>query len=267
MRLFLLLPALAALAVPICGFGQQYPIAPFHSAVDGIGQVFGPAPVIASPSLAQAATGTPRSRPEVKVGGRVERPEIRVGDLWRYQITDTLTNLTEAISIEVTSVTESRIHTRSSRASSVAASRSTADGVSEVWDRDWNQLSSGTIVYVPFYPALQFPLEPGKQWRGSVQWNSGSGMLRHDLTTQVTGWERVTVPAGTFDALRMNVRGYISETGTINYYPQMGSISNVIWYAPAIGQIVKKEIGYIDNSPIALGRLSERWELAEYRPN
>ena len=263
MRRFLPLLALAALAVPICGFGQHYPIAPFRSDVDGLGH----APVNTTVLLAQATTGTPRSRPVVNVGGRVERPEIRVGDLWRYQITDRLTNLTEAVSIEVTSVTESRIHTRSSRSSSVAASRSTADGVIEVWDRDWNQLSTGNIVYIPFYPALQFPLEPGKQWPGAVQWYSGSGMLKHEVTTQVTGWERVTVPAGTFDALRMTVRGYISETGTINYYPQSGSISSVIWYAPAIGQIVKKEIGYIDNSPIALGRLSERWELVEYRPN
>jgi hypothetical protein len=75
------------------------------------------------------------------------------------------------------------------------------------------------------------------------------------------------VPAGTFDALKITVRGVISETGTINYYPQSGTLTNVIWYAPAVGQVVKKEVNHIDNSPIALGRLSERWELVEYRPN
>jgi hypothetical protein len=112
---------------------------------------------------------------------------------------------------------------------------------------------------------LQFPLERGKQWSGTVQWESGSGVLRHQLTMQVAGWERVTVPAGSFDAVRITVRGYISETRTRNYYAQNGSVSNVLWYAPAAGQVVKKEIDHRDNTPIALGNLSERWELVEYR--
>lgn len=262
MRRSLTLLALAALAVPVCCFGQQRPIEPFHFSVDGTG--FAPAPD--SPLLAQATSGAPRARPIFSVGGRVERPEIRVGDLWRFQVTDRLTRQTEAVSIEVMTVTESRIQTWSSRSSSVAAGPPAAAGVIETWDREWNQFSTGNIVYVPFYPAVRFPLEPGMKWTVATQWNSGSGILKHDLTTQVAGWERVTVPAGTFDAIRLNVRGYISETATTNYYAQTGTISNVLWYAPVIGQIVKKEIGHIDNSPIALGRLSERWELVEYRP-
>ncbi len=263
MRRFLPLLALGALAVPVCGLGQQRPIDPFRSAADGIG----PASVSATRLLAQAETATPRARPAVNVGGRVERPEIRVGDLWRFRITDRFTNQSEAVAIEVTNVTESRIHTRSSRSTSGAATPPAAAGFVEVWDRDWNQLSTGAIAFNPFYPAFQFPLEQGKQWPGTVQWDSGSGTLKHQMTSQVAGWERVTVPAGTFDALKITVRGVISESGTINYYSQSGTLSNVIWYAPAVGQVVKKEVNHIDNSSIALGRLSERWELVEYRPN
>ena len=73
------------------------------------------------------------------------------------------------------------------------------------------------------------------------------------------------MPAGTFDAVRIVVRGGISESGSINYYAQNGSISSVIWYAPSIGQIVKKEIDHRDHTARELGTLSERWELTEYR--
>lgn len=268
MNRFLPLLALAVLAVPVCGFGQQRLIDPLNSTADGIAHAIGSAPVNITFLLAQATTGgASRSQPAVNFGGRVGRPEIRVGDLWRYQVTDTLTNLTDAVSVEVTTVTGNRVHTRSSRSSSVAASPPTAAGIIDIWDRDWNQLSTGTIVYVPFYPALQFPLEPGKQWPGTAQWDSGSGILKHELRSQVTGWERVTVPAGSFDALRITVRGHISESASINYYSQSGSISNVIWYAPAVGRMVKKEINHIDSSPFPLGRLSERWELVEYKPD
>jgi hypothetical protein len=201
------------------------------------------------------------------VGGSIGRPDTRVGDQWKYRVTDKFTKLTHSVSVEVMSVTENRIHTRNLESALDAASLPAAAGVIWVWDRDWNPLSHGAIEYKPFYPVLQFPLEPGKQWSGTVQWYGGSGTLRHQLTAQVAGWERVTVPAGSFDALRITVRGNISETGSINYYSQSGSISNVTWYAPAIGQIVKKEVDHSDDTPIGLGRLSERWELDEYKQN
>lgn len=192
------------------------------------------------------------------VGGNAGRPDIRAGDRWSYRVTDKFTNLVQSVSVEVTSVTENRIHARILQPSHETA------GLTGVWDRDWNPLVQGAIEYKPFYPTLQFPLEPGKRWRGVGQWYNGSGTLRHDVTSQVTGWERVTVPAGTFDAVRIVVRGGLSETGSINYYAQSGSISSVIWYAPSIGQIVKKEIDHRDQSARELGTLSERWELTEY---
>jgi hypothetical protein len=218
-------------------------------------------PLLLAPVAALAQGGTPGvQRPQsFTVGGNVGRPDIRAGDRWSYRVTDKFTSLVQSVSFEVTSVTENRIHARILQPSHEAA------GLTGVWDRDWNPLVQGQIEYKPFYPTLQFPLEPGKRWRGVGQWYDGSGVLKHDVTSQVTGWERVTVPAGTFDAVRIVVRGGISETESINYYAQNGSISSVIWYAPAIGQIVKKEIDHRDQTARELGTLSERWELTEYR--
>jgi hypothetical protein len=212
--------------------------------------------------MAAPGQGVPAGAPRPQsftVGGNAERPDIRPGDRWSYRVTDKFTNLAESVSFEVTTVTENRIHAR------ILQSSHGMDGITGVWDRDWNPLVQGAIEYKPFYPTLQFPLEPGKRWRGVGQWYNGSGVLRHDVTSQVTGWERVAVPAGTFDAVRIVVRGGISESGSINYYAQNGSISSVIWYAPSIGQIVKKEIDHRDQTARELGTLLERWELTEYR--
>jgi hypothetical protein len=211
-----------------------------------------------------AGQSAPHARSVFTVGGSITRPDIRAGDRWRYRVTDQYTNLAQSISIEVVTVTESRINARILQPDLDAAPPAAAEAIG-VWDRDWNPLSQGAIEYQPYYPVLQFPLEPGRRWSGGVQWYSGSGTLRHQLTMQAAGWERVTVPAGSFDAIRISARGHISETGSRNYYAQSGTVSSVIWYAPAIGQIVRKEIDHRDNSPIALGNLSERWELVSYR--
>ena len=262
-----LLPLLVfgLLLAPVRGIAEQRSLPASGFAESRTVPAIGQPPAVAPAWIAQAAPGAPRPQPVANVGGSVGRPDIKVGDWWRYRVTDTLTKMTQSVSIEVTAVTENRIHTRTLESALDAAGPPAAAGVIGVWDRDWNQLGHGGIEYKPFYPALQFPLEPGKQWSGAVQWDSGSGTLRHQLTAQVAGWERVAVPAGSFDAVRITVRGYISESGSRNYYAQSGSISNVIWYAPAVGQIVKKEIDHRDNTPIFLGRLAERWELVEHR--
>ena len=198
---------------------------------------------------------------------RVERPEIRVGDAWKYRVTDRYTGLAHAVWVEVTSVTPDRIHTRSTRSSLGAGPAASESGSLDVWDRDWNPIAQGTIEYKPPYPTLQFPLEPGKQWRGRAQWRvtNGSGIMQHDVTARVAGWERVAVPAGTFEAMRVTRRGDFVESQTLNYYSAMGNISDEIWYAPALGQIVRKEILHRDFSNIRTAQLSELWELLEFQ--
>jgi hypothetical protein len=194
-----------------------------------------------------------------KPGRQVERPDVKVGDLWKYRITDTFTRLAREVSIEVTSVTQDRIHTRSS----LSANTATTD----TWDREWNQLAEGAVVYTPFYPWFRFPLQEGGQWSGIVQFVTGSGVMRHQVSARVAGWERITVPAGTFDAARIVMRGILSETQTKNYYAANGPVSNVIWYAPAIRRFVRMDISHTDMTPVRSYELAERWELLEHKSN
>jgi uncharacterized caspase-like protein len=228
----------------------------------------------ASPPV-QLALAAPTSRPQpvVNVGGRVERPDVRVGDRWKYRVTDRWTNLTNTVEMEAVTVTESRIYTKNAASTLTGPHDGAAAGVVNVWDRDWNPLRQGDTDFTPYYPSAQFPLEAGKQWRGSMSRDGTLSFVTvtYDVDARVAGWERVTVPAGTFDAIKIVSRGRFRARGSSG---GDGTIDDVAWYAPAIRQFVRKEIEHQasrSNNPAVQGAMGvqqyERWELLEYRPH
>lgn len=231
------------------------------------------APASTAPVSPSVAGGLPRAQPEFKVGGRVERPDIRAGDQWRYQVTDLFTNGKNSTVMEVETVTADRIHTRTAQTAGGSGTTSTVGGVIGIWDRNWNQLKMGSSDYSPYYPSLQFPLEAGKRWGGKVRFITDTGLdIVHDVTAQVVGWERIVVPAGSFESVKIVLSGHmhVSKTGTRS---GAGAINDTVWYSPAIGRAVRKEIRHTtsDNASGANTSASvfavrqERWELLEYK--
>ena len=85
-------------------------------------------------------------------------------------------------------------------------------------------------------PALQefvrfrWPLEPGKNW--SFPNNGANFTFTWDV--KADGWESVTVPAGTFKALKLSM----TRSGG------RGSGSEVLWYAPEAKGLVKRVTNY-----------------------
>jgi hypothetical protein len=73
------------------------------------------------------------------------------------------------------------------------------------------------------------------------------------VQARVTGWERVRVPAGEFDALR--VQRYV-YAGNNEYFRTQEEISQVDWYAPAVRNVVRSEgsSSHIDTSRSGGGR-------------
>lgn len=102
--------------------------------------------------------------------------------------------------------------------------------------------------------------EPGKTWRGvSLLPNSD------DFAGRVIGNERITVPAGTFDAVKVVLEGSQPVAGT---GPRRFSV--MVWYAPAVKRFVKA----VYSAPEAtqayfVYAVQERdtVELLEYRPH
>lgn len=88
------------------------------------------------------------------------------------------------------------------------------------------------------YPAYDFPLDAGKSWSARVEaTNPASGRkatVRVD--GDVIGMERVTVPAGAFDAVKIRRRIYAGD------FEGARSETNIVeteWYAPSLGRAVK----------------------------
>ena len=86
---------------------------------------------------------------------------------------------------------------------------------------------------------LRFPLSPGKAWDFAYTATVKTNTIKVTQRAMVTGWETVTVPAGSFRTLRVEHRGTYSATdGSFRW---SGKISETYWYAPMAQRIVKRE--------------------------
>ena len=108
------------------------------------------------------------------------------------------------------------------------------------------------VEFKPYTPSLSFPLSVGKRWRGQYTGFTAFNNLVWDgeTTCKAEAEEKITVPAGEFDTLRIEC-----ENGW-RVGPKTGSSHATRWYAPAIGAVVKE----------VHARDPERWnfELAHY---
>lgn len=91
------------------------------------------------------------------------------------------------------------------------------------------------------YPAYVFPLDPGKSW--SVRVNAtvpGTDTPRRSVRVdgQVIGNERIRVPAGEFDTIKVK---RIVYTGDIDYFRTETRVIEFDWYVPALGRPVRTE--------------------------
>lgn len=94
--------------------------------------------------------------------------------------------------------------------------------------------------FAPAYPAYQFPLEPGKAWSVRVNAvNQATGenhSVRIDAT--VIGNERIRVPAGEFDTIKIKRTVYAGDAEVYRRLTET-TISELEWYAPSLGRAVR----------------------------
>ncbi len=90
------------------------------------------------------------------------------------------------------------------------------------------------------YPVYVFPLDPGKSWSARVKatnpLTSKISSVRVDGT--VLGAERIRVPAGEFDTIRVRRLVY---AGDWDGFRRETHIIEIDWYAPALGRVVRSE--------------------------
>ena len=174
---------------------------------------------------------------------RIESPDVRVGDAWMFNKIDGWNGRLEAVSVNVVKQSDRSgivMESSSLDGSSVAkVLRSTAFNLVRVDGPGFTQKAE------PFYPNYSFPLYAGKTWKGKVVLSNTKQPgteVTAELQGKAVGWETVTVPAGTFLALKLSMKGYYSATGIGGSWN--GTIEDALWYVPKVRNAVRYE--YID---------------------
>ncbi len=213
----------------------------------------------ASPAVAMANPPADGGNHEATPTTRsIALPPIQVGDRYTYE-NETLGSGQAAYQTirEVTAIDGERITVAVTPVKG-GASRQT------YYDRAWNFLGAGAtpqegISFTPALRYLDFPLVVGKQWdTRSIEINHKTGRQREfKVTGVVEGWERVDVPAGSFEVLKVVLKTEIVDGDQHSYS------TDVSWYAPSVRRTVKSELTGQDASSRIEGRKVVR--LMAYR--
>ena len=125
----------------------------------------------------------------------------------------------------------------------VVTSRNTKSNFTRtlIFTPTWNLIKSREpdgkgYDYSPPLKYFDFPLFPGKRWTAEVAEMQAGGQptKTHKMAAVVEGWEDITVPAGTFRALKVVLRvKALEESGVTR------DSEDVSWYAPKVKRSVK----------------------------
>ena len=173
-------------------------------------------------------------------GPPAEAPAYRVGDRWVYHGDDGFRVKTEWDEThEVTAIGADGIAARIALKGGVDLTRM------ELWSAP-GQVKVGAVydnTTRRFEEPLQrhdFPLAAGKVWNQWV-WNFNEftkerGQINRYVN--VSGWEKVATPAGTFDAIKMQVLMRLDDE---TFWRFATTCNYTAWYAPAAKAIVREE--------------------------
>lgn len=171
---------------------------------------------------------------------RIEGPAVKVGDVWIYNKLEGWNNVLEDISVvRVKRVGPEGIFMEATGldGSNPALIQRTAD-----FNLVRIQAPKFTKTTLPYYPNFSFPLWVGKTWKGKVAFESTDqpGKEVHaELEGRVVGFESVTVPSGTFFALKIELGGSYRARNLEGSWT--GRIEDTLWYSPQVRNAVRYE--------------------------
>jgi hypothetical protein len=181
-------------------------------------------------------------------------PQVKVGDRWTYRLDDG-----ESVRIsdmQVTFVGQDAIY-------AVSTIRGTGEEIDTTWTAEWNAVNDRlTGSFYPDSGVLRFPLKAGlhytSQYEVARPRRRESFRAKNTLEVSVVRWEDLTVPAGTFHALKIDARG------TYERFDRRlrGPLHIVVWYAPEVRRWVKWV--FENDSPRGRVLRHESQELLEY---
>ena len=195
--------------------------------------------ILIAASLALGACASQLSQtPPSGTTAEVAAPQPQPGTVWRYAVSNGFTHIAQG-------TIEYRVSDVSADVVKVDVSTDRQQSV-ELYARDGNWLrrpatNMQVFDYTPAYRAFDFPLAAGKRWKafGMAKDPADGRSFPVRIEGHVLGWERVKVPAGEFDTLK--IRRYLF----LDYWAQGDRGQSVImetdWYAPALNQVARRE--------------------------
>lgn len=185
-----------------------------------------------------------------RLEGKIPAPRFAVGDEWEFLSVTTSASSpgSEPVSViernMVVGVSEDRLRLSSTRldkpgGNPIEQARTYAVSPQLATLFDGKNAFSGQRKY------LSFPLEVGATWSYSYEYptSDGIGKIREDLECKVVGWEHVTVPAGTYWALRIEETGWSNNlSSTIPVSARSATrLNRTFWYSPEVKYLVKSD--------------------------
>ena len=204
----------------------------------------GEEPVSSSPAPITTTTTPAQVPPSVDMAVKmIDAPTIKVGDSYTFE-TENISNskLNYVATREVSAIEGNRLTMVTTNAKS-GSKRTT------YYDRAWGYLGSGSsdndgVSFLPALKYLDFPLSIGKKWTmQSIETDKKTGRQRqHTIIGIVEGWEKVVVPAGEFEALKIVLKTEVKDGDKVS------PGTDISWYVPALRRSVKSELIGLDVS-------------------
>ena len=175
---------------------------------------------------------------------QADPPRLAVGDTWVYRISNGYNNEVRGeIRYQVEKVDAGR-----AVVSVTPDNPYLGQAYTEIYTKEGNWLRHPVTnhdqpveyEFATAYPAYVFPLEPDKSWSLRVNATDPATGRRNSVRVDgtVLGAERIRVPAGEFDTIRIRRLVY---AGDWDGFLRETNIMETEWYAPALGRAVRSE--------------------------
>jgi hypothetical protein len=166
-------------------------------------------------------------------------PTLRIGDRWRYVLINRYNNLAMGeVTVQVTAVTP-LIRLSIDRGADKPL-------VEEIYTDPWSVLLESIYSGEPIRFNAPMPVVPqgastGLSLKSDTRYTTApvtSNEYAWSQRLSVQGWEKVTVPAGSFDALRIVRLIDFVHPDLFRNYPTR---TDIAWYSPQVGRWVKRD--------------------------
>ena len=174
---------------------------------------------------------------------KIDVPAIKVGDSYTFE-TENITN--QKLSYVATRVVAA---IEGNRLTIVTTNAKSGNKRTNYYDRAWGYIGSGLgdkegVIFSPPLKYLDYPLNVGKKWVAqSVETDKKTGRQRqHAVSGTVVGWEKISVPAGVFDALKIVLHTEVKDGENVS------PGTDISWYVPSLRRSVKSELTGLDSA-------------------